>query len=129
MSSARHPYRAPAAERRGSRPLRVDVALGIILACAMGAVLCIALVSWLLCSQSAGTALCTLAAPALPVRGALRRLWLRWLMWCNTRRMAETERQIAQYRLLIADDQLRLLELRSRLATQQTRQLVLASEQ
>lgn len=114
---------------RHSMPLSVETVLGVLLACVIGVVLCIAMVSWLLCSQSAGTALCTLAAPALPVRGALRRLWLRWLMWCNTRRMAETERQIAQYKRLLADDRLRLTQLRNQLAAQQVRRLVLASEQ
>jgi hypothetical protein len=70
--------------------------------------------------------------PALPLQGPLRRLrhlWLRWQMWLNTRRMAETERQIAQYRRLLADDRLKLECLRNQLSAQQSRQLVLGSEQ
>jgi hypothetical protein len=113
-------------------PLSAETALGVILACAIGALLCIALVSWMLCSQSADTAACSLLVPALPLHGALRRLrhlWLRWLMWLNTRRMAETERQIAQYRRLLADDRLKLECLRNQLSAQQSRQLVLGSEQ
>lgn len=114
---------------RHAMPLRAEAVLGVLLACVIGVLLCIAIVSWLLCSQGPGTALCTLAAPALPVRGALRRLWLRWLMWCNARRMAETQRQIAQYRRLRADDELRLAHLDAQLRQQQSRQLMLASEQ
>jgi hypothetical protein len=116
----------------GQRPLSAETALSVILACVIAVLLCIAAVSWMLCSQSTDTAACSLLVPALPLHGALRRLRqlrLRWLMWLNTRRMAETERQIAQYRLLLADDRLKLDCLRDQLSAQQTRQLVLASEQ
>lgn len=113
----------------GHPPLRTETALGVLLACVIGALLAIAMVSWMLCSQSTDAALCTLAVPALPVRNALRRWWLQWLMWRNTRRMRETQRQIDQYRRLLAHDKLEVLALEARMARQQAQQLALASEQ
>ena len=125
MMPGRHPYLTS-----GQRPLSAQTALSVILACVIGVLLCIALVSWLLCSQSADTAACSLAAPALPLHGPRRRLRAalrRWRLWLVARQVAETERQIGQYKRLMWDDALALEELRARLAQQQRRQLHIAS--
>ena len=102
----------------------------IILACTLGVLFALAIAHWMASCWDAGpAAMCTLAAPALPLPRGLRQLWLRWRMWLNDKHMAETERQISLYLRLLDDDRVHLLELRTRLARQQTRQLVLASEQ
>lgn len=121
--------------RKDRAPLSAQTAVSVILFCALAALACIAALAWVLLQYPDAPAAaplatsCALVVPALPARNPLRRWWLRWLMWCNTMRMAETERQIAQYRRLLADDKLKLDSLRDQLSAQQTRQLMLASEQ
>lgn len=119
----RHPYIE-------QRPLPAGTALAIILACGIGLAFCWALVGWMLCSQAAEVAACTLAAPALPLQGRLRRLralGLRLRRWWLARQVEETQRQISQYKRLMWDDALKLEDLRNQLAEQQRQQLRLAS--
>lgn len=110
-------------------PLSAQAALSAIVVCTVLIVACIAAVSWVLLQHAAPATACALLVPALPVRGPLRRLWLQWRMWCNALRMAETERQIWQYRRLLVHDREHLEQLRERLSAQQSHQLALASEQ
>lgn len=122
----RHPYATrPAAPCRPTHPVISYLFVGVLAVLAT-----LGLVHWLVsCWQAGPEAMCSLLVPALPLRTPLRRGWQRWRMWCNTRRMAETERQISQYRRLLADDRLKLESLRDMLADQQRLQLLLASGQ
>lgn len=122
MSTAR---RYPTSHRL---PLRAEAVLGVLLACVIGALLAIAAVSWMLCSQSTDQALCMLAAPLLPVRGRVRHAWRQLRRWWLCRQVIETQRQISQYKRLMWDDALRLEQLRNRLAEQQREQLRLATD-
>lgn len=78
---------------RHKMPLRTETALGVLLAVVIGALLAIATVNWMLCSQAEGAALCALLAT--PLRGNPTQ-WARRL----GRRAAGLVRVLAQRILL-----------------------------
>lgn len=95
-----------------------------LLAVLIAIFLSLAVIHWITsCWEAGPEAMCTLLAPALPVRGGLRGLWRRICLWRADVRMRETERQIAQYTRLLLDDSVHLGHLRDSLAAQQRAQL------
>lgn len=114
--------------RQSRAPLSAQTAVAVILFGVIAVIACIAAAAWVLFDHPAAVSTCTLIAPALPVQTPARRLWRRWRLWLNRRRMAETELQIAQYQRLLVADSVRLEQLRDQLAGQQRLQLDLASQ-
>lgn len=95
-----------------------------VLAFVLGVLSALALAHWFAsCWDAGAVAMCTLLAPALPVRGRARTWWRRAVLWWHQQQMDETERNIAQYRRLLLDDSLHLEQLRQRLGEQQRAQL------
>lgn len=102
----------------------VNPVASFLLACVLGVLAALAIAHWMAsCWEAGAAAMCTLLAPALPVRGRARTWWRRAVLWWHQQQIDETERNIAQYRRLLLDDSLHLEQLRQRLGEQQLAQL------